>query len=244
MHATASSYGQVAQPTVPGLRSILTILGCQPHSAVYSHSSSRRPSVADAPPRRSSFVTEGKPTPPAQNAALDGGPLHKTKSGPNEGSKALGKVEEVEEGKAIWFSTREETLSELVWTVRKRELITVYCNGRPYVLRDAAKPTTTLALSDRAKNLEDIERRLKIDILDEARKYGGMILTHDEVSGQEIIPTWVSVDEKSIQTPKEVWEEVAQQGWRCEYWRIPIAPDRPIEVSLRRRDVFCKALCD
>ena len=79
--------------------------------------------------------------------------------------------------------------------------------------------------------MEDIERRLKLDILDEARKYGGMILTHDEVSGQEIVPTWVSVDESSIQTPREVWEEVAEKGWRVEYWRIPIAPDRPIEVS-------------
>lgn len=103
-------------------------------------------------------------------------------------------------------------------------------NGRPYVLRDASSPFRTLALSDRAKNLEDIERRLKLDILDEARKYGGMILTHDEVSGQEIVPTWVSVDESSIQTPREVWEEVAEKGWRVEYWRIPIAPDRPIEV--------------
>lgn len=104
-------------------------------------------------------------------------------------------------------------------------------NGRPYVLRDGASPIQTLALSDRATNLEDIERRLKLDILDEARRYGGMILTHDEVNGQEIIPTWVSVDETSIQTPKEVWEEVKEKGWRVEYWRIPIAPDRPIEVS-------------
>ena len=58
-----------------------------------------------------------------------------------------------------------------------------------------------------------------------------MILTHDEVSGQETVPTWVSVDEASIQTPKEVWEEVKEKGWRVDYWRIPIAPDRPIEVS-------------
>ena len=109
--------------------------------------------------------------------------------------------------------------------------IVVYCNGRPYVLRDATTPYSTLNLSDRATNLEDIERRLKLDILDEARRYGGMILTHDEVSGGEIIPTWVSVDDASIQTPKEVWEDVKAQGWRVGYWRIPIAPDRPIEVS-------------
>jgi hypothetical protein len=100
------------------------------------------------------------------------------------------------------------------------------------VLRDASHPFQTLALSDRATNLEDIERRLKLDILEESRKFGGMILTHDEVSNGNLIPTWMSVDEASIRTPKEVYEDIKSQGWRVEYHRIPIAPDRPIEVSL------------
>lgn len=107
----------------------------------------------------------------------------------------------------------------------------VYCNGRPYVLRDAANPFQTLALSDRASNLEDIERRLKLDILEESRKFGGMILTHDEVSNGVLIPTWMSVDEASIRTPREVYEDIKAEGWRVDYHRIPIAPDRPIEVS-------------
>ena len=111
----------------------------------------------------------------------------------------------------------------------------MYCNGRPYVLRDASHPFQTLALSDRATNLEDIERRLKLDILEESRKFGGMILTHDEVSNGNLIPTWMSVDEASIRTPKEVYEDIKREGWRVEYHRIPIAPDRPIEVSLTRK---------
>jgi hypothetical protein len=106
-------------------------------------------------------------------------------------------------------------------------------NGRPYVLRDASHPLTSLTLSDRASNLEDIERRLKLDILAEAKRYGGLILTHDELAGGEIMPTWVSVDEGSIRTPKEVWEDVRREGWRVAYHRIPVAPDRPIEVRLR-----------
>ena len=104
------------------------------------------------------------------------------------------------------------------------------------MLRDASKPFQTLALSDRATNLEDIERRLKLDILDESRRFGGMILFHDEISPGSLIPTWLSVDEQSIRTPKEVYEDVQREGWRVEYWRIPIAPDRPIEVkALLRR---------
>lgn len=111
--------------------------------------------------------------------------------------------------------------------------LTVNSNGRPYVLRDASNPFETLTLSDRAINLEDIERRLKLDILDEARRYGGMVLIHDEISSGETIPTWMSVDEESIHTPKEVYEDVEKEGWNVAYWRIPIAPDRPIEVSPR-----------
>jgi hypothetical protein len=107
----------------------------------------------------------------------------------------------------------------------------LHSNGRPYVLRDASLPFQTLTLSNRAPNLEDIERRLKNDILDEARKYGGMILFHDEVESGRLMPTWMSVDEQSIKTPREVWESVREAGWRVEYHRIPIAPDTPIEVS-------------
>ena len=103
-------------------------------------------------------------------------------------------------------------------------------NDRPYVLRDASSPFQTLTLSDRATNLEDIERRLKLDILDEARRYGGMVLIHDEVPSGQIIPTWMSVDEGSIRTSMEIYEDVKKEGWRVDYWRIPIAPDRPIEV--------------
>ncbi len=50
------------------------------------------------------------------------------------------------------------------------------------MLRDASQPRDSLSLSDRVENLEDIERRLKQDILDEAARYGGMILTHHEIS--------------------------------------------------------------
>jgi hypothetical protein len=104
-------------------------------------------------------------------------------------------------------------------------------SGRPYVLRDAATPLQTLALSDRPDNLEDIERRLKIDILEESKRYGGLILCHDEVHGGELVPSWIAVDERSIKTPREIYDDIRGQGWKIDYWRIPVGPDRPIEVS-------------
>ncbi|KAJ6507779.1 inositol hexakisphosphate-domain-containing protein [Mycena vitilis] len=119
----------------------------------------------------------------------------------------------------IWFSTREEPI--------------VYISGRPFVLRDASQPRRTLLLSDRAENLEEIENRMKNDILQEANRYGGLILTHNEVavdSGEgAIVPTWTSVDNSNVRTSRELWGQMKEQGWNMDYHRIPIAPDRPIE---------------
>ena len=248
-------YG-VAQPTTTGLQSILTILGCEPAGLL-------------PPPlpvsRRGSGVQGEKPDRIMMNLGGGSGfPLTKTKSNSLPGSITLEDGHEEVQGKAAWFSTREETLSELACLKENPQLTTrlsfaLMCsdlsllvsvesppecrvaefgqsNGRPYVLRDASSPFRTLTLSDRTTNLEDIERRLKFDILEEARKYGGLILTHDEVSGGAIIPTWVSVDEGSIRTPKELWQDYRDMGWRVDYWRIPIAPDTPIEV---RRNIVC-----
>ncbi|KZT29832.1 hypothetical protein NEOLEDRAFT_1174835 [Neolentinus lepideus HHB14362 ss-1] len=121
----------------------------------------------------------------------------------------------------VWFSTREEPI--------------IYISGRPFVLRDASEPRRTLKLSDRAENLEDIEKRLKNDILQEAAKYGGLILTHNEVASDNgegegaILPTWTAADPSNVKTSREVWESMANNGWSVKYHRIPISPERPIE---------------
>ncbi|KAH9957448.1 inositol hexakisphosphate-domain-containing protein [Russula dissimulans] len=119
----------------------------------------------------------------------------------------------------IWFSTREEPI--------------VYISGRPFVLRDSSEPRKTLPLSDRAENLEAIEQRLKNDILTEGVRFGGLILTHNEIAIEDgdgaILPTWTAVDSNNVRTSRELWEYMRSQGWHVEYHRIPISPDRPIE---------------
>ncbi|PPQ89339.1 hypothetical protein CVT25_003176 [Psilocybe cyanescens] len=122
----------------------------------------------------------------------------------------------------VWFSTREEPI--------------VYISGRPFVLRDASEPRRTLALSDRAENLEAIENRLKNDILQEAMRYGGVVLTHNEVAADSgegaILPTWTAVDSGNVKTSRELWGTMKDGGWNVDYYRIPISPDRPVEVSI------------
>ncbi|KAF5391632.1 hypothetical protein D9757_002462 [Collybiopsis confluens] len=121
----------------------------------------------------------------------------------------------------VWFSTREEPI--------------VYISGRPFVLRDAAQPRRTLSMSDRAENLEAIELRLKQDILQEGSRFGGLVLTHNEVAVADvngegaILPTWTSVDTNNVKTSRELWTSMKAEGWNVDYHRIPISPDRPIE---------------
>uniref|UniRef100_A0A0W0FRV3 Metal ion binding oxidoreductase n=1 Tax=Moniliophthora roreri TaxID=221103 RepID=A0A0W0FRV3_MONRR len=119
----------------------------------------------------------------------------------------------------VWFSTREEPI--------------VYISGRPFVLRDASQPRRTLSISDRAENLEAIEMRLKNDILQEATRYGGLVLTHNEIASDSgegaILPTWTAVDTNNVKTSRELWTHMKNEGWNVDYYRIPISPDRPIE---------------
>jgi hypothetical protein len=83
-------YG-VAQPTVPGLKSILTILSCQPQ------------------PEPERVVVQPELTPASSvedNLTAGSAPVSRRRSS----AQPL-----VEQGHTIWFSTREETLGELLW---------------------------------------------------------------------------------------------------------------------------------
>ena len=91
---------------------------------------------------------------------------------------------------SVWFSTREEPigLSYLRNSTILVDSVSVYISGRSFVLRDASEPRKTMHLSDRAENLEGIEERLKNDILQESLKYGGLILTHNEIASMSYTP--------------------------------------------------------
>ncbi|KAH8117959.1 inositol hexakisphosphate-domain-containing protein [Phellopilus nigrolimitatus] len=144
----------------------------------------------------------------------------------------------------VWFSTREEPI--------------VYISGRSFILRDASEPRKNLPMSDRSENLEDIEQRLKNDILQESMKFGGLILTHNEVATDgAILPTWTAVDGNNVKTSRELWDSLKKAGWRTDEYpvgfllsllvlilmtrkSIPISPERPIEDNYL--DAYVRAI--
>ena len=144
-------YG-VAQPTLPGLKGILSVLGC-------------RPPIAREQPQGKNGISTANVALEARRVSMDDG----RRSRQRESSR-----EDIPQGRCVWFCTREEPISEFHDSFRRYLLeppASVYISGRPFVLRDSSAAKTTMTLSDRAEVLEGIERRLKDDILQESRRY-------------------------------------------------------------------------
>lgn len=81
--------------------------------------------------------------------------------------------------------------------------------------------------------VESMEQNFKKDVLRELRAGKGRILLHDEVEERPgvftIIPLWEEVSEEDIMTPRDVFNVVAQEGFKIDYGRIAIV--RPFRTS-------------
>ncbi|PWN26799.1 hypothetical protein BDZ90DRAFT_211139, partial [Jaminaea rosea] len=198
-------YG-TAQPTITGLRTILAVLGAAPPPAAAAN---KRPWQ-----RTPSGMTLKSP-PVSRQASHQ---LNKQAASPIESPDMRPITQQAKKKTTVWVCTREEPI--------------IYIGARPFVLREQTSPINTFSLSSRADNLEAIEGRLKDDILREAARFGGLIMVHEEEGkGDEpkLKPTWIAVDTETVKTVRDVFEDLRSQGWACDYHRVPIAPDQPIE---------------
>ncbi|KAL4440251.1 hypothetical protein ABPG75_003252 [Micractinium tetrahymenae] len=117
-----------------------------------------------------------------------------------------------------------------VWHLQREEPV-VYVNGRPYVLREAARPFKNLLEYHGilAERLERMEARLREDILNEAASNGGRILvTREAEAGQgaaarQVVEAYEPVGgPEAVQTPKQVYDSLMAEGYRVTYMRIPL----------------------
>ena len=76
------------------------------------------------------------------------------------------------QARALWYNMREEPV--------------VYINGRPFVLREEERPFKNMQeyTGIDARRLEQMESRLKADVLREMTGFGGRVLVAHETSGQ------------------------------------------------------------
>ncbi|CAN6317707.1 unnamed protein product [Urochloa humidicola] len=124
------------------------------------------------------------------------------------GAKKKGKQTRI-----LWHSLREEPV--------------IYINGRPFVLRDVEKPFSNLEYTGiNRERVEQMEFRLKEDILQEASRYGNKILVTDELPSGQMVDQWESVVSDTVKTPLEVYEELQHQGYLVDYERVPITDEK------------------
>ncbi|KAJ3357018.1 hypothetical protein HDU83_009188 [Entophlyctis luteolus] len=110
-----------------------------------------------------------------------------------------------------------------------REEPVIYINWRPFVLREADNPFQNIKTFQgiSGSRLEQLEARLKEDILKEASKHGNMFLVHDEIENGRIVSSWVGVED--IMTSRDLFSDLQSKRYRVEYYRIPISPEQSPE---------------
>ncbi|KAI4378225.1 hypothetical protein MLD38_015734 [Melastoma candidum] len=113
----------------------------------------------------------------------------------------------------LWISLREEPV--------------IYINGRPFVLRDVEKPFSNLEYTGINRDrVEQMEERLKKDIMTEAARYGNKILVTDELPDGQMVDQWEPVSCDSVKTPLEVYLELQTEGYLVDYERVPITDEK------------------
>lgn len=113
--------------------------------------------------------------------------------------------------RVLWHSMREEPL--------------VYVNGQPFVLREAERPFSNLELTGITRErVEQMESRLREDVLAESERYGGRVLVSRELAGGQVVDCWEEVT--SVQTPLEVYATLSSEGYELSYVRIPITDEK------------------
>ncbi|KAG8389638.1 hypothetical protein BUALT_Bualt02G0249800 [Buddleja alternifolia] len=73
--------------------------------------------------------------------------------------------------------------------------------------------------------VEQMEDRLKEDVLIEAARYGNKILVTDELPDGQMVDQWEPVSHDSVKTPLEVYKELTHH-YLVDYERVPVTDEK------------------
>lgn len=118
----------------------------------------------------------------------------------------------------------------VMWTNMREEPV-VYIHGRSYTLRLADHPfdNSTDYVGQSAERVERADSQLKDEVLREAQSRGGRILLHGETADGTVVPEWVEVTPGSVQTPREVYQQLQAEGYQVDYARLPVTDEQAPE---------------
>jgi hypothetical protein len=103
--------------------------------------------------------------------------------------------------------------NEKIQWINLREEPIIYINGIPYVLRDRYFTLRNMKVYQgiNGGRLEQLEERLKQDVIREVLNYDGRILLHGEDKEGNVLAAWEEVDVNDVMTVREVMHAVAQE---------------------------------
>ncbi|KAI7898613.1 inositol hexakisphosphate-domain-containing protein [Cokeromyces recurvatus] len=119
---------------------------------------------------------------------------------------------------------------KVLWTCLREEPV-LYVNKQPYVLRLFQEPLKNLEstgiITERVELMED---RMKLDALNEWKEYEGRLLLHDEKPNDKgeykLMGMWETINREDIETPKETFQSIIDEGYQVDYLRIPITDEQ------------------
>jgi hypothetical protein len=80
--------------------------------------------------------------------------------------------------------------------------------------------------------VEEMEDRLKLDILNESKLYEGKIMLHEENETGGLFTTWEDVTQPgSVLTTRGVYDLIRQEGYNIKFVRTPITDERAPEIK-------------
>lgn len=119
---------------------------------------------------------------------------------------------------------------KVLWTCLREEPV-LYVNRQPYVLRLYQDPLKNLESTGiTTDRVESIEERMKLEAINEWKEYDGRLLLHDEKPNEkgefDLVGLWETISLQDIETPKEVFQSIIDEGYQVDYLRIPITDEQ------------------
>jgi hypothetical protein len=105
-------------------------------------------------------------------------------------------------------------------------------NGKPFNLRKDGDKSIYKNFENPGatkEEVESMEKKMKSEILEEAKKNGGKLLVADEAPDGKVVYKWEKVDESSVKTVGEVYDDLKKEGFNVEYDRVPITDEKKPE---------------
>lgn len=123
---------------------------------------------------------------------------------------------------------------QTIFWVNVREEPVVYVNNEPYVLRDRYATLRNIKSYSgiTRERLEDMERRLKADIISESGLFNHRLLVHCESAPGAIYPSWISLpgdEEQEVMTMGEIFSALNRVFPSLEYFRLPVTAEEALE---------------